>query len=65
MANEYVGHSYKQDSVVYRWEAGKFKKFQRIPRKGVKDTHYFTISTRKFISFTNQMYGSHEVSIYE
>ena len=65
MATEYDGHSYKQDSVVYRWEAGKFKEFQRIPTKGVKDTHYFTIGTRKFISFTNQMYGSHEVSIYE
>ena len=52
-------------SVVYRWEAGKFIKFQRIPTNGVRDTQYFTIDTRKFISFTNRMYGSNEVSIYE
>ena len=50
---------------MYRWEAGKFKEFQRIPTKGVTDTHYFTIDTRKLISFSNSMYGVHEVSIYE
>ena len=65
VANKYNGHSYKLDSVVYRWEAGKFKEYQRIPTKGMKDTHYFTTDTRKMISFSNSMFGVHEVSIYE
>ena len=65
VANHYNGWSYKQDSVVYRWEAGIFKEFQRIPTKGVRNAHYFTINTRKFMLFTNNMYGSNEVSIYE
>ena len=50
-ANEYNGWSYRLASVVYRWEAGKFKEFQRIPTAGVKSAHYFTINTRKLISF--------------
>ena len=65
MANADDGLSYKVDSVVYSWEAGKFKEFQRIPTKGVEDTHYFTIGTRKMVSFSNSMYGIYEVSIYE
>ena len=65
VANHYNGWSYKQDSVVYRWEAGIFKEFQRIPTKGVRNAHYFTINTRKFMLFTNNMYGSNKVSIYE
>ena len=31
----------------------------------MKDTHYFTIDTRKLISLSNSMFGVHEVSIYE
>ena len=31
----------------------------------MKDTHYFTIVTRKLISLSNSMFGVHEVSIYE
>ena len=64
-ANEYNGWSYRLASVVYRWEAGKFKEFQRIPTAGVKSAHYFTIDTRKLISFSNSMFGVHEVSIYK
>ena len=45
--------------------SGNVQRIQRILTKGAKDTHYFTINTRKFISFTNNMYGSSKVSIYE
>ena len=62
VASQYYGTSSKQDYVVYRWEAGKFKEFQRIPTTGAMDTHYFTINTRKYMSFTN---GSYKVAIYE
>ena len=66
VANADDGNQFNQDhSVVYRWEAGIFKEFQHIPTNGVVDTHYFTITTRKFVSFSNIKYGSTEVSIYE
>ena len=41
-----VANSYNQDSdsVVYRWEAGKFKEFQRISTESVRGLHYFTIN---------------------
>ena len=63
VANKKDNGGSKLDSVVYRWEAGTFRELQRILTKGVKDTHYFTINTRKFISFTNNM--DDKVSIYE
>ena len=65
VANDYNGYSYKLEPVVYRWETGKFKEFQRIPTNGAKGTHYFTIDRKKMMSFSNNMYGSHEVSTYE
>ena len=66
VADRCSGFSHRQDcTVVYRWEAGKFREFQRIPTNQVTDTHYFTISTRNFLSFSNNKYGISKVSIYE
>ena len=66
VASRYNESRNSQDrTVVYRWEAGKFKEFQRIPTNRVTDTHYFTINTRKFLSFSNNKYGISKVSIYE
>ena len=66
VASRYNASSNSQDcTVVYRWEAGKFKEFQRIPTNRVTDTHYFTINTRKLLAFSNNKYGISKVSIYE
>ena len=64
VANE-DGFIYTQDSVVYRWEAGKFKEFQRISTHAAQNTHYFTINTRKFLTFSNNKYDRNKVSVYE
>ena len=61
VANRFGGYSEKQNSDVCRWEAGKFNVFQHIPTNDVRDTHYFTINTRKFLSFSKFL----QVSIYE
>ena len=50
---------------MYRWEAGKFSEFQHIPTNRVTDTHYSTISTRQFLSFSKHTYGAIKVSIHE
>ena len=66
VANQYNNSRNSQDrTVVHRWEAGEFKKFQLIPTNRVTDTHYFAINTRKFVSFSNNQYGRMKVSIYE
>ena len=64
VANE-DGFIYTQDSVVYRWEAGKLKEFQRISTHSAQNTHYFTINTRKFLTFSNNKYDRNRVSAYE
>ena len=47
VANQYNNSRNSQDrTVVHRWEAGEFKKFQLIPTNRVTDTHYFAINTR-------------------
>ena len=63
VAIHYDGSSKEVDSIVYRWDAGKFQEFQRIPTKGAFEVHYFHISERKFLlinNFVNDM-----LSIYE
>ena len=50
-------------SIMYRWEAGKFKEIYRIMDNTPKDIHYFTINTRKLMSFSYPF--RHKVSIYE
>ena len=63
VANAFDGKSHKQDSVLYRWEAGTSKEIQRIPTNDVQGIHYFTINTRKFMLVSNL--DSNRVSIYE
>ena len=66
VASRYSKYGNSQDrTVVYRLEAGEFKEFQLIPTNRVTDTHYFTVNTRKFLSFSNNKYGSTKVSIYK
>ena len=57
VANAYNGMIKKQGSVVYKWEAGKFQKLQS-PSIIAADAHFFTINTRKFISFSSPIYGN-------
>ena len=61
----FITSNNKDEAIVYRWEAGIFEEFQRIPTNGVQDSHYFTINKRKFLSFSIITYGSTKVSIYE
>ena len=44
-----------------RESSKNFNAFQPTPLK----THYFTINTRKFLTFSNSKYDNHKISVYE
>ena len=49
---------------MYKWEAGKFQKLQSLSIIAA-DAHFFTINTRKFISFSSPIYGNSKLFVYE
>ena len=57
IANHYDG-GYKQDSVIYKWDKGRFEEFQVISTNGASGLKYFIIEGKHYLAVAEYNDGS-------
>ena len=53
VANHHDGSTHSTKSVIYKWNSGKFNRFQDIPTEGALGCPAFVINGDTFIAFAN------------
>ncbi|MFI9387873.1 hypothetical protein [Kutzneria sp. NPDC052558] len=52
-------YSYQIDSVIYRWDGGKFAEFQRVPTFAAKQWRHFQLGERHFLALAQGVFLPH------
>ena len=53
-----TGGDHAVDTVIFRWQDGRFVEHQRLPVPGGEDVETFTIGTRRFLATASLRSGS-------
>ena len=63
VANYYDGCTYSTKSVIYKWNNGKFNKFQENPTEGAAGCTAFVINNDTFIAFSSNYHSKQKYAV--